>query len=72
MTCGRNVSMYRTNIPCREAGPFAGPMVVSMRPFLPGDAIKATLITGELPEVHGAPVHQGDPGGDRDFGPATA
>lgn len=61
IACGRNVSMYRTNIACREAGPFAGPMVVSMRPFLPADAIKATLITGALPQVHGAPIHQGHP-----------
>jgi uncharacterized protein YcsI (UPF0317 family) len=28
---GRNVPMYRTNIPCRPAGVFRGPMVVSMR-----------------------------------------
>ena len=61
VTCGVNVPMFRTNIPTRPAGPFHGPMVVSMRPFTPGDAIKATLITGELPEVHGAPIHSGDP-----------
>ncbi len=58
---GTNVSMYRTNIACRQSGPFAGPLVVSMRPFLPEDAIKATLITGALPQVHGAPIHQGHP-----------
>jgi uncharacterized protein YcsI (UPF0317 family) len=62
LTCGSNVSMYRTNIACREAGVFSGPMVVSMRPFAPADALKATLITGALPAVHGAPIHQGDPG----------
>lgn len=61
ITCGRNVSMYRTTIPCREAGVFAGPMVVSMRPFLPRDALRATLITGAFPQVHGAPIHQGNP-----------
>jgi uncharacterized protein YcsI (UPF0317 family) len=27
------VPMYRTNIACSPSGPFAGPMVVSMRPF---------------------------------------
>jgi uncharacterized protein YcsI (UPF0317 family) len=62
LSCGSNVSMYRTNIACRPAGPFSGPMVVSMRPFLPAEAIRATLITGRLPQVHGAPIHQGDPG----------
>ena len=29
---GRNVAMYRTNVPCESAGPFHGEMVVSMRP----------------------------------------
>ena len=63
ITEGVNVSMYRTNIPCRPAGIFSGPMVVSMRPFLPQDALRATLITGKLPQVHGAPVHVGNPSG---------
>ena len=58
---GTNVSMYRTNIPCRPAGVFEGPLVVSMRPFLPQDAIRAALISAELPQVHGAPIHLGDP-----------
>lgn len=61
VTLGRNVSMYRTNIPCRPAGVFSGPMVVSMRPFIPADALRATRITGDFPQVHGAPIHQGDP-----------
>ena len=59
---GRNVPMYRTNIPTRSAGVFTGPLVVSMRPFTPEKAITAALVTGSFPEVHGAPVHQGDPG----------
>ncbi len=58
---GRNVAMYRTNIACAPAGPFAGPMVVSMRPLTPADAIRAVQITGHLPQVHGAPVHLGFP-----------
>ena len=33
--CGCNVPMYRTNRQCRPAGPFHGPLVVSMRP-VPG------------------------------------
>ena len=53
----RNVPMYRTNIPCASAGPFEGPMVVSMRPFKPKEAIRAIQITTRFPAVHGAPVH---------------
>ena len=33
--------MYRTNIACRPAGIFRGPMVVSMRPMTPAQAIQA-------------------------------
>jgi len=55
------VPMYRTNIACGAAGPFAGPMVVSMRPFSPKDAIRAVQITTRFPAVHGAPVHLGHP-----------
>lgn len=57
-----NVPMYRTNVPCTPAGRFAGPMVVSMRPFKPADAIRAIQITSRFPAVHGAPVHIGHPG----------
>jgi uncharacterized protein YcsI (UPF0317 family) len=59
---GRNVAMWRTSIACAPAGPFAGPMVVSMRPFAPADAIRAIQLTSRFPAVHGAPVHLGDPG----------
>ena len=58
---GRNVSMYRTNVPTERAGPFEGPLVVSMRPFSPKDAIRAVEVTSRFPDVHGAPVHIGDP-----------
>lgn len=58
---GCNVAMYRTSIACVPAGPFQGPMVVSMRPLRPADAIRAILITARFPAVHGAPVHLGDP-----------
>jgi uncharacterized protein YcsI (UPF0317 family) len=62
VTEGVNVPMYRTNIPCTPAGPFAGNMVVSMRPFRAADAIRAIQICTRFPSVHGAPVHLGDPG----------
>lgn len=56
-----NVPMYITNIPCVPAGIFRGPMVVSMRPMKPADAIRAVQITTRMPFVHGAPIHLGDP-----------
>ncbi|MDB5308062.1 MAG: hypothetical protein JWO38_2264 [Gemmataceae bacterium] len=59
---GVNVPMYRTNVPCRAAGRFSGPMVVSMRPLKPAQVVKATQICSRLPRAHGAPVHFGDPG----------
>ncbi len=58
---GRNVAMYRTHLATAPAGPFAGPMVVSMRPFKAADAARAVEITSRFPDVHGAPVHVGDP-----------
>jgi len=61
ITRGCNVPMYRTSIATVEAGPFRGPMVVSMRPLKPADAIRAIQITTRFPSVHGAPVHVGKP-----------
>lgn len=58
---GVNVPMYRTNIGCKPAGRFSGNMVVSMRPFVASDAIRAVQICTRFPSVHGAPVHLGDP-----------
>jgi uncharacterized protein YcsI (UPF0317 family) len=58
---GRNVPMYRTNIATAEAGPFGGPLVVSMRPMRAQAAIRAIQVTSRFPDVHGAPVHIGDP-----------
>src|SRR5207244_489957 len=43
-------------------GVFHGPLVVSMRPLKPADAIRAVQITSRYPSVHGAPVHIGLPG----------
>jgi uncharacterized protein YcsI (UPF0317 family) len=58
---GCNVPMYRTTIPCRPAGVFHGPMVVSMRPLSPVHAEAATRICKRFPRAHGTPVHIGDP-----------
>jgi uncharacterized protein YcsI (UPF0317 family) len=61
VTRGSNVPMYRTSIRCQPAGPFEGPLVVSMRPLRPDDAIRAIQITSRFPSVHGAPIHIGLP-----------
>lgn len=53
--------VYRTSIRTAQAGPFKGPMVVSMRPLKPADAIRAVQITSRYPKVHGAPIHLGFP-----------
>jgi uncharacterized protein YcsI (UPF0317 family) len=61
MTCDCMVPMYRTSVETVPAGPFHGPLVVSMRPMKPADAIRAVQITTRFPSVHGAPVHLGKP-----------
>jgi uncharacterized protein YcsI (UPF0317 family) len=58
---GKNVAMYLTNIETEPAGPFRGPMAVSMRPLTPENAERAVEITSRFPRAHGAPVHIGDP-----------
>jgi uncharacterized protein YcsI (UPF0317 family) len=58
---GCNVPMYRTNIACRSAGIFHGPMVVSMRPMTPAQAIRATQICTRFARAHGTPIQIGDP-----------
>lgn len=58
---GRNVAMYRSNLQTEAAGPFGGPVVVSMRPMRAAAAIRAIQITSRFSEVHGAPLHIGDP-----------
>jgi uncharacterized protein YcsI (UPF0317 family) len=58
---GRNVPMYVTTRACRAAGRLHGPLVVSMRP-MPADMVEtARLLSGRMPDVHGAPVHVGPP-----------
>lgn len=59
---GLGVPMYRTNRECLPAGPFHGPLVVSMRPIPEHLAGLASEISARYPAVHGGPVHVGDPG----------
>ncbi len=58
----KNVSMYITNRQCRPAGPFNAPLVVTMRPMTPAQAIRAVQVTTRFHLTHGAPIHIGDPG----------
>lgn len=58
---GVNVPMYVTDRRCSPAGPFDGPLVVSMRPFPPDVIGQVIDITTRFPAMHGAPVHIGDP-----------
>jgi uncharacterized protein YcsI (UPF0317 family) len=58
---GVNVPMFVTTRACVGAGPFEGPLVVSMRPFAPHDIPRAVEVSARFPAMHGAPVHVGDP-----------
>jgi len=57
----KNVPMFITNIPCKPAGSFHGPLVVTMRPLPPDRVVRAVQITSRYTSVHGAPIHMGDP-----------
>lgn len=58
---GTAVPMFKTTVPTARAGTFHGPLVVSMRPFRPAEAIRAIQVTSRFPTAHGAPVHIGFP-----------
>jgi uncharacterized protein YcsI (UPF0317 family) len=58
---GVNVPMYVTSRRCSPAGPFDGPLVVSMRPYAPEVIPQVVEISARFPAMHGAPVHIGDP-----------
>ena len=58
---GKNVSMYITNRTCVPAGPFSAPLVVTMRPMKPDEAVRAAQVTTRFHLTHGAPIHLGSP-----------
>lgn len=58
---GKNVSMYITGRKCQPAGAFSGPLVVTMRPMTPQQAIRAVQVTTRFHLTHGAPIHLGQP-----------
>jgi uncharacterized protein YcsI (UPF0317 family) len=53
--------LFRTDLPAVTAGPFRGPVVVSMRPFAADAVARVAAITTAAPLAHGAPWHIGDP-----------
>lgn len=61
ITEGVNVPMFLTDKACRPAGRLHGNLVVSMRPVPAAQIAAATMISGRIPAVHGAPVHVGAP-----------
>ena len=58
---GKNVSMYITDVACKPAGPFSAPLVVTMRPMTPKQAVRAVQVTTRFHLTHGAPIHMGSP-----------
>jgi len=58
---GKNVPMFRSNIDLVPAGPFAGQMVVTMRPIPEAQVEQAKSISSRFPQAHGAPIAIGDP-----------
>ncbi len=58
---GEREVLYETTVATKAAGVLKGPLIVSMRPLRPADAIRAITVTSKYPGVHGAPVHIGKP-----------
>jgi uncharacterized protein YcsI (UPF0317 family) len=54
-------AIYSTAIDTVPTGRLAAPLVVSMRPLSPEDGLAAREVSARLPQLHGAPVHSGDP-----------
>lgn len=58
---GKNVPMYKTNINCISTKRFSSPLVVSMRPLLPSQVVRAVEVTSRYYKAHGSPIHIGNP-----------
>jgi len=55
-------ALHISNISCRPAGRFKGPMAVACRLFKNmQDVVRAVQISSRMPFAHGTPVHIGDP-----------
>ncbi|MEW6110815.1 MAG: putative hydro-lyase, partial [Thermodesulfobacteriota bacterium] len=60
-TEGREPGIYVTNIPCKPAGRFKGPLVVTGRAFAGDKAAEVVMLTSRFGKTHGAPIYVGDP-----------
>ncbi|MDG9793550.1 putative hydro-lyase [Brucella anthropi] len=61
ITNDTTVPMFRTNVETFPAGPFRGPIVVSLR-MVPDDKVDLVRsISARFPLAHGSPIHWGDP-----------
>jgi uncharacterized protein YcsI (UPF0317 family) len=58
---GGRISVYVSGLQCVPAGPFRGPMVVSLRPIPRDQVERVAAVTARYPQTHGGPVHVGDP-----------
>jgi len=58
---GTLVPMFVSNLPCRPAGRFHGPMVVTMRPIPEAQIQLVGELSARYPHAHGAPLHAGSP-----------
>ena len=57
----RAISQYKTNIQCKDVGPFNCPLVVCMHP-IPQQLLERTVaVTSRLTALYGIPIHIGDP-----------
>lgn len=60
---GREPGIYVSNMACKPAGRFAGPMVVTARPFAGDKVTEVVTLTSRFKKTHGGPVYVGDPSG---------
>jgi uncharacterized protein YcsI (UPF0317 family) len=56
------VPMFISNLACRPAGRFHGPMVVTMRPIPEAQVRLVNELCARYPHAHGTPLHAGRPG----------
>ncbi|MGG5886184.1 putative hydro-lyase [Falsiroseomonas sp. HC035] len=58
---GSRIPTFTSSLDCIPAGPFRGPMVVSLKPIPPRWADQVRAVTARYPATHGGPVHVGNP-----------
>ena len=58
---GTLVPMFVSNLPCRPAGRFRGPIVVTMRPIPEAQVQLVRKVCARYPHAHGTPLHIGSP-----------